>query len=326
MNERDLGTIQNIYYRENGYIKWNPHFTFPNLSEIPVPDFELIKDKHYPANMLLVEFSRGCPFRCAYCCLTPFFERRIDYFPIEHVIETIQIYENKFKHFSIFLTASNFLSNHDKVTNFLNLLKGTKITLNNWYFETRADSLNRPILQSLKDSGVNTLTLGIEDIHDTVLNAINKNMTFEQIDRGIKIIKELGLKVRSHFIIGLPTQTREDMLENINFSDKCDFYYFLCLVPYPGTPIFANPSRFGLQILPNDWEQYNEMELITDSVTFPLNEQKRIREFAWIRDAKLALEREMLSADQRRNYEELIELGFETWDKKWKLNHKTGWN
>ena len=68
------------------------------------------------------------------------------------------------------------------------------------------------------------------------------------------------------------------------------------------------------------------MELITDSVTFPLNEQKRIREFAWIRDAKLALEREMLSADQRRNYEELIELGFETWDKKWKLNHKTGWN
>jgi len=325
-SKKVLGTIPNIYYRQNGYIKWNPYLTYPDLSKIPVPNFNLIKDKYYPANMLLIEFSRGCPFHCAYCCLTPLTERKTDYFPIEHVIETIQMYENKFRHFSFFITASNFLSNHNKVTSFLNQLKQAKIRLNNWYFETRADSLDRPILQNLKDSGVNTLTLGIEDIHNTVLKAINKNMTFEQIDRGIKLIKELGLKVRSHFIIGLPSQTREDMLENINFSDKCDFYYFLCLVPYPGTPIFKNPSQFGLRILSTNWELYNEMELITDSVAFPINEQSQIREFAWIRDAKLALKKEILSTDQRRNYEELIALGFDAWDNKWKSSHTTGWN
>ncbi|MFX1298351.1 MAG: B12-binding domain-containing radical SAM protein [Promethearchaeota archaeon] len=322
----ELDKIGNIAFKKNGFIKFSQIYTLPDLSLIPPPDLDLIKGKYYPSLTLQVEFSRGCPFHCVFCCQFPFTDRRTRYFPAQRVVDTLEDYEIYFKNFSFFINDPTFLLNHRKVKLFLDEAKSRNVKMRDWHFETRANTIKKNILKDLKDSGANTINLGIEDIHDSVLAAINKQLKFNQIEKAYKIIKSLGFKVRSNFIIGLPSQTKEHVLENIEYSKKLDLFNFPCITPFPGTPIFSTPEKFGLTLLSKDWESYNMKELLMDSIVFPIKQQKEIRDLTWRYCAQFYLEKDFLFHFERKEFQRLLELGFESWYEEWKKMHTTSWN
>lgn len=216
--------------------------------------------------------------------------------------------------------------NPKRIKKFLNELKIQKIELPEWDFQTRVDSINREILKKLKKANVNQISLGIEDIHDSVLQACGKIQTFSQIEQAVKTIKEVELKSHSNFILGLPSQTREQMLETISYAYKLDWFNYSSLKPFPGSKIYENPEKFGITILSKEWASYIIYEIPTESDVFPKVQQQEVFEKALRQYSEVLIERKtsnLLAFFESKYY---LEVGFKKWYQKWKKDHYSGWN
>ena len=83
----------------------------------------------------------------------------------------------------------------------------------------RVDSFTPEIVQTLVDAGQKNLTLAIETGSERLRRVINKHLTEEQIFKAVEVAKNCGLKgIKFYGMIGLPTETWEDIEEIVNLS------------------------------------------------------------------------------------------------------------
>ncbi|HRR96793.1 MAG TPA: TIGR01212 family radical SAM protein [Candidatus Ratteibacteria bacterium] len=59
---------------------------------------------------------------------------------------------------------------------------------------------------------------GLQTIHNKTLKIINRNHTYEDFLKGIEMTKKRNIKICCHVIIGLPGETKEDIIET---AKKC---------------------------------------------------------------------------------------------------------
>jgi radical SAM protein (TIGR01212 family) len=74
-------------------------------------------------------------------------------------------------------------------------------------------------LRTLSEGGVRTAPVviveyGIESCYDAILQRINRGHNFETACRAVRMTAERGLDVGAHFILGLPGETRQMMLDS----------------------------------------------------------------------------------------------------------------
>ena len=95
-------------------------------------------------------------------------------------------------------------------------------------------------IKLMKKAGCYQISLGIESANDTILKFLKKGYTIKQIKKAIEIIKKYDIGIHGYFIIGSPMETKEEMLNTINFAanDKIDFSFFFTLWPSPGKEFF----------------------------------------------------------------------------------------
>ncbi|MDD5135781.1 MAG: TIGR01212 family radical SAM protein [Candidatus Omnitrophica bacterium] len=81
---------------------------------------------------------------------------------------------------------------------------------------TRPDAIDEDKLKLIasyaKDIEV-WLELGIQSIHNRTLERINRAHTFEDFIKALALAKKFDLPVSAHVILGLPGETKDDMLE-----------------------------------------------------------------------------------------------------------------
>ena len=69
--EKGIKGIKNLVYFEEGEIKRNPLRPLIDVNTLPFPDWDLFDYRNcYDGNLkrLAVYLSRGCPYKCSYCC------------------------------------------------------------------------------------------------------------------------------------------------------------------------------------------------------------------------------------------------------------------
>ena len=85
----------------------------------------------------------------------------------------------------------------------------------------RVDSFTPEVVQTLVDAGQKNLTLAIEAGSERLRKVINKNLKEEQIYKAIEVAKACCLKgIKFYGMIGLPTETMEDIQETINLAKR----------------------------------------------------------------------------------------------------------
>jgi radical SAM protein (TIGR01212 family) len=80
---------------------------------------------------------------------------------------------------------------------------------------TRPDCVNDEILDLLKELSEKCIVLlefGIESCYDRTLERINRGHSFSDAVNALKASRSRGLDTGAHFILGLPGETRDDML------------------------------------------------------------------------------------------------------------------
>ena len=132
---------------------------------------------------------------------------------------------------------------------------------------TRADCLNDDVLKMLDELNKKTflwLEIGMQTIHDSSLNLINRGYDHDTFDKNIKKLKKLNIKFLTHIIFGLPFETKEMMLKTIDYVKEVHPFgiKFHCLYLENDSRIYKYYKENPFEIL--SLEDY--VELVTESI------------------------------------------------------------
>jgi hypothetical protein len=126
---------------------------------------------------------------------------------------------------------------------------------------TRPDCVDEEKLHYFKDLSKKcylAIEYGIESCYNKTLKLINRGHTFEDAVSAIESTSSLGINTGAHFIFGLPGETREEMLAQVDFISDLPIktVKFHQLQIMKGTPMEIefrnNPEDFELF----EWEEY----------------------------------------------------------------------
>ena len=95
---------------------------------------------------------------------------------------------------------------------------------------------------------------GLQSMHDKTLQFINRGHDFETFVKAFKLTKERGINVGVHVILGLPNETKTDMLETIKtLADLgVDGVKFHCLCIFPNTKLYDMYENGEITLLEED--------------------------------------------------------------------------
>ena len=127
---------------------------------------------------------------------------------------------------------------------FLELLKiidPFKEGIKEYTFEANPESLSLEKIKMLKEHGVNRVSLGVQTTNDKILQAVNRDHSFEQVKTAIKNLKEQGIdNINVDLILGLPHISKKILENDIKNVLSLDIKHISCygLTVNPHTVLF----------------------------------------------------------------------------------------
>lgn len=186
--------------------------------------------------------SRGCPMACAFCESGRngvIWDRAVRYEPIE-LIET-QLREIAARGHEAVQFYDDILPLNKPRT--LAIMKSLKQQSMIWRCFIRTDVITKQggfeYLRQMAEAGLVEVLAGVESGDNRIKDNIHKGTTIEQDTEVLKWCKQLGIRFKASFILGLPGED-QDSLERtrdwifVNRPDRADVN---TLIPMPGTPI-----------------------------------------------------------------------------------------
>lgn len=268
--------VEGIWFNHNGkFIKNRIAPLIQDLTGLPPVNYDYPGDKvlqkekivsvnHKIAEDLLgtqlsVYFSRGCPYRCSFCCnntLNNLYknQRILRYKSPEFMVNEICSVLSKFKRINrIFFCDDSLIEMPlQKINEFSRLYK-TNINLPFSCLVT-ANSVNKQKIEPLVEAGLNDVRMGIQSASPRILEIYNRPIQAETILKSSKIIHECfnGNQLLSYdLILDNPYETKEDKLITLRF---------LLTLPQPFTLRF-----FSMQLYPGTQlytKVYNDKEMV----------------------------------------------------------------
>lgn len=267
----NFGEIPGVCFLKDGVVRrTKPRELIKDLDALPMParhlmdkrDF-LMTDRLSTTNMKLahVMFSRGCPFPCTFCASAHTKMQIRSGASCRQ--ELIQLKENYgIEGFAI--VDDNFIVHKKKVVEICRSIKDLGLK---WSALSRVDTVNDDLLKEMFDAGCIELKFGIESGSETILAAMKKNTTREQISRAVRSAKAIGMNVKAFVIHGYPGENRATTAETIQLlgelNSSIDRVSIFRFVPLPGTHVYQNADLYqihGTDSQPGwagEWERYH---------------------------------------------------------------------
>lgn len=294
---RRLHDVEGIIFRQDErQVRNKPRWMPRSMDDLPLPARHLVDHYrehyhfHFWDNPYLVETARGCPFRCTFCSVWHFYEKRCHQRSPELVVEDLK----QVKSDIVCFADDNFLISRERAERLCDKIRQAGLDLRYWA-QVRSDSIARwpQLVKEWAEVGLHTVLVGFESVHQKDLADINKQNTTAINEQAMEILHQYGIDMWGAFMVD-PQWTREDFDELIEYvrQKKIRFPQFTIMTPLPGTVLFqekfnelvthnyelfdlfhaALPTRLPLE------EFYENMARLYSSTTLGLAEiRRRIR-------------------------------------------------
>ena len=167
------------------------------------------------SNMHIIEIARGCGWGCRFClagfCFRPFRYRALD-----NLLAQAENGLQKTRRIGLLAAA---VSDHPDVAELVPRLRrmGAELSVSS----LRIRPLSTTVLKELAESGAQTITLAPEAGSERLRQMINKGITEDDIIAAVDTIAKQSLRqVKLYFMIGLPTETDNDIDRIIELTLK----------------------------------------------------------------------------------------------------------
>lgn len=251
-----LEDVKGIAYRAgDNILKNEPQPLIENLDTLPFPARELLGETdHYipaPATykrkpVAVIMTSRGCNRKCIYCFqIDKSRKSGIRYRSVDNVLAEIELCLSR-GYREIKFIDETLAGDYDRAMLLAREIKARKLDFT-WFASACVNQVDKPLLEAFKDAGCWAILMGAESGVQKNLNTIRKGITLDQIRKAVRAAQEVGIKVFTPFLFGIPGQTYEDGLETIRFACELnpDVANFHSLTPFPGTELYDNLEKYG---------------------------------------------------------------------------------
>lgn len=254
---RELSTVDGIaFLREGNCIQTARCELILNLDDIPFPAWDLFPIDHYAllreANIknsercMIVITGRGCTFKCNFCYRMDEGRRER---PVGSIIEEINILQKDYAISYIDFQDELFMSSTQRTIELCEGFIKAKLKFS-WFCNGRLNYAKPDILRLMKEAGCVFINYGIESLDEKALRIMNKSLTVNQINNGIKNTLAADISPGFNIIFGNIGETEESLNLGVDFLLKYDDHAQLRTIrpvtPYPGSPLYYYAIEKGL--------------------------------------------------------------------------------
>ncbi|MBZ9570980.1 B12-binding domain-containing radical SAM protein [Methanobrevibacter sp. TMH8] len=241
-----------------------PRPLIKDLDSLPFPARHLIPFKSYKLSNQAggMITSRGCPYSCNYCSSSLIMGKKFRTRSPDNVVDELEVLVDKYGLKDVAFLDDIFMLNKKRAKLIADEIKRRNIDVS-FVASSRVNTVDKSLLESLKNVGMKTLYCGVESGSQRVLDLMKKGITLQQARDAFKTAKEVGVDVIGSFILGYPGETSKEMDETINFSIELDPDYsqYSILTPFPGTPIHSQLNDGNL-LSTNGWDDYTVLKSV----------------------------------------------------------------
>jgi radical SAM superfamily enzyme YgiQ (UPF0313 family) len=186
-----------------------------NLDDFPVTSVVLTRDTEL-GDLYLIEVERGCNWSCRFCLVSTAFKPM----RFRSVAKLMGQAERGLKYRKRLGLVGPAVSDHPQLEELLGGLHqmGAQFSLSS----LRVGNLSDKVLKEIARGGARTITLAPEAGSERLRKVIKKGIDEDDILGAIGKFAEQGIKqLKLYFMIGLPSETDEDIEEIVNLMLKC---------------------------------------------------------------------------------------------------------
>ncbi len=260
----DTSSIPNIWVIRGKKIYRNRLGVFTDISSLPRKDyflFELERITREKGGWLSMLTSRGCPYRCSYC-----FNREIvklymekgevrssrEYlrrYPVQRIMDELRELKKMLPSLKVIIFDDDLFTLHKGyVLDFCRHYRENGIGLP-FVVNAHVQSFDAEIARALAEAGCIIVKFGLESGSPRVRREIlERPMSNEKIARTFEICENHGLHSSAFIMLGLPTETREELMETVSLCGRVKMgrFRWALFFPFPGTRAHAIAEEKGL--------------------------------------------------------------------------------
>ncbi|MGC8644851.1 MAG: B12-binding domain-containing radical SAM protein [Thermoplasmata archaeon] len=284
---REFSGIKGIVYRDGEKIIRNPpRSLIGDLDSLPMPPMWLLDPEKYTFKVfgkedrvMCIETSRGCPYACDFCSVTPTWGNKWRNKSNSRILEEMRM-ALSYGYNWIFFTDDIFVvyPNVKQRRNLFNSIMEEDIRTR-WIVQMRADvtSKNPDLIELGAKAGMKISFLGVESGSEEVLKKMHKGEFTSQSEEAVKILSRNGIIVLIGMMIGAPYERIRDVVTSIRFSRRlarsgADAIQFSIYTPLPGTRVFDDAIR-KRSIFTLDWDRYDVVTPVMKTKVGPVIDQ-----------------------------------------------------
>jgi radical SAM superfamily enzyme YgiQ (UPF0313 family) len=232
----------------------------PVLDDLPFPDRDLFLNEwrragytsdspedpfvpELPPPFVTIIAGRGCRYNCSFCqpAERRLFGRGVRRRSPANIIRELEELRERY-HFASFMFHDDTLTEDKEwVIEFCRLYEEREFT-QPFFCQSRADIVVRheDMVARMAEVGCKGYFIGFESGNDRVLKFIRKGTTREVNLRAARICRRHGIKIWANYMLGLPTETREEVMDTISMLKEIDpdYYSPSFYTPHPGSDLY----------------------------------------------------------------------------------------
>jgi len=304
-----------------------------DLDGLPYEDHEvfdysrIVESRHGWAEVIA---SRGCPYACTYCFNTPFFDmykndlkgtdqavKMKDFVrrrSVETTIGMLRDIKERYPEVKYFTFVDDVFAIYSRWLADLAPVYKREIGLP-FACTSQPLAFSEKIARLLKEMGCKVVKMGVEAGNPEIRNRVlNRSIPDSVLIEDFALARRYGLKPQAFNMIGLPTETIDDMIQTARLNAQLRAYivWLSTFMPYPGTGLWDFCQETQL-IDESQWDEVKSYRggTVLKERTFRHVELEKVRVmFRWYLNAALGNE---CSAEYQKNIDDLWRLPDDLW-------------
>jgi anaerobic magnesium-protoporphyrin IX monomethyl ester cyclase len=229
-----------------------------DLDELPMPARHLVDLARYDhvaaqgERLATMQTSRGCPAKCLFCDIrmTKFRKRSA-----ENVIAELRhLVAQGIDDF--FFVDDTITIDKSRLLEICELIERSGLKIH-FKISARVDTVKPALLEALARAGCYRIHYGVESATPRLLKYLQKQTTPEKVAQAFRWTRDAGIGTFAYCMIGIPTETREEMMNTVDFAISLDPDYaqFSICTPYPKTALYESMLEMGI-VTEDYWRQF----------------------------------------------------------------------
>jgi len=222
---------------------------------IPWARRDILAGKKYLTTQTL-QASRGCPYDCPFCTVTPYFGRSFRYRDPEDILAEMRTFDRKLT----VILDDNILGDPEAARASLRGKAGLGLR---WGGQANLRFAEDPeMVRLLAESGCIGIFVGLESVNGAHANHPKTGSRYTQADL-IKRVRDAGIVLEASMIFGFDDHDESVFETTIRYLEACrpSIPTLHILTPYPGTALFRQFDGEG-RLLHKDWHRYDHNQVV----------------------------------------------------------------